>query len=63
MSSIKYRVNYVQLERGEGLDCWHRDFDTEEEALEAERDCNKVNTLNIAWSYYVTATCAGPVEV
>jgi hypothetical protein len=60
---IKWRVNFLESERGWGQDTWHNDYDTKEAALKAEADCNAKNTSPTAPDYYIQAEYKGPVEV
>lgn len=56
--SVKYRVHYVESERGWGQDYWHRDFTTREEAQAAYDECNNRNPPPVngrAPDYYIQA--------
>lgn len=50
---VKYRVHYVESERGWGQDYFHRDFDTHDEAKAAFEKCNAENTSITAPDYYI----------
>lgn len=56
----KFRVEYVESERGWGQEYWHTDYDTKEEALSAVEDCNK-DLPNVAPNWYIKATYVGVV--
>lgn len=53
--SIKYRVHFMESERGWGQNYWTRDFDTREDAQKAFDDCNAKNTSMSAPDCYIQA--------
>lgn len=52
---IKYRVHYVESERGWGQKYFHSDFDTREQAQREYDVTNARNTSITAPDYYVQA--------
>lgn len=58
----KYRVEYIESERGWGQNYWYTDFDSEQEATEDVKFCNSPNTSPVAPDYYIQATYIGPVD-
>lgn len=52
---VKWRLHYMESERGWGQDYFHVDFDTEEAALKAKAKCNARNTSPTAPAYYIVA--------
>lgn len=59
----KYRVTYIERERGWGQDQWDTDFDTETLAHEAVARCNARHVPPVAPDYYITAHYVGPVTL
>lgn len=59
----KWRVNYMESERGWGQNYWHTDYDTEEAAKAAYRETNAKNTSSFAPDYYVKALDIRKVQV
>lgn len=59
----KYRVHFIESERGWGQDRWHVDYDTEEEALAQIREVNgsPENNLSYVPDHYIR--CAPNVEI
>lgn len=51
----KWRVHYLESERGWGQSDWHVDYDTPEEAQAAYDDTNARNTSPVAPDYYIQA--------
>ena len=51
----KWRVEFMQSERGWGQNYWHVDFDTKEEAQTAYDETNARNTAASAPDYYIQA--------
>lgn len=51
----KWRVHYMESERGWGQDYWHTDYDTEDEAKTAYDETNASNTAPVAPDYYIQA--------
>jgi len=58
----KWRVSFFERKRGQSPSTWTKDYDTKEEALAAEAECNSRSTLKTATDYYIQATYKGPVE-
>lgn len=52
---VVWRLTYMESERGWGQSYWTFDFDTEEEAIAAKRECNAKNNLPHAPDYYIQA--------
>jgi len=52
---VRYRVHYVESERGWGQNYFHRDFETREEAQKAYDECNAHNTSIRAPDHYIQA--------
>ena len=58
---VKYRVEFMESERGWGQDYWHVDYDTKEEADRAFTETNARNTATHAPDYYIKALSVKPV--
>lgn len=57
----KYRVEFMESERGWGQDYWHVDYDTKEEADRVFTETNARNTSLTAPDYYIKALSVKPV--
>lgn len=59
----KFRVEYMESERGWGQNYWSTDYDTYEEAKEMFDSCNAQNTSLTAPDYYIMALEIKEVDV
>lgn len=51
----KWRVHYMESERGWGQNYWETDYDTPEEAQAAYDETNAKNKSSVAPDYYIQA--------
>ena len=63
MKAVRYRVHFVESERGWGQDHWHEDYETRQEAETRMRECNERNEPGPAPDYYIVAQNVEVVEV
>jgi hypothetical protein len=62
--TIKYRVYYHESESGWSSDSWNTDYDTEQEARTAFKECwDTYMEKGIVPDYYIRPTYIGKVEV
>lgn len=59
----KWRVHYMESERGWGQDYWYIDYDTKDEAQRAFDRTNALNVEAYAPDYYIQANSIQEVEV
>ena len=52
---VKYRVLFMESERGWGQDYWYGYYDTEKAAKKAIHECNSKNTAPTAPDTYIVA--------
>lgn len=60
---IKYRLHFVESERGWGQDYWHEDYDTRAEAEARMKEVNSRNKQLVAPDWYIQANNIELVEI